>query len=138
MDRFGREHVLLTEQPPRYVERGMAVRQSVASELAASELAGRPRRDASRHRPRDACGHAGSRRALEAAFETELNAIQREKWMTPLDSMRYALLDTIHGTTKFRGAPCGPCFPYDRNMVVSVAGRSVHAPCGRRCRRKFR
>ena len=107
IDRFGREHVLLTEQPERYVERGMAVRQSVASGW----------------RPRN-CWQTSSRRvttptvmlvvtgasdaALEAAFEAEFNAIQREKWLTPQDSMRYALLDHSSGCT-FRGAPCGPC-----------------------------
>ena len=32
------------------------------------------------------------------------DALQRDKWMTPLDSMRYALLDTVHGTTKSIGA----------------------------------
>ncbi len=127
IDRFGREHVLLTEQPERYVERGLAVRQSVASELAATELL------ADLVATRHDTDHVmlvvtgASDAALEAAFETEFNAVQREKWLTPKDSMRYALLDTIQADARSVGRLADHVSPYERNVVVSVAGRSARS-----------
>ena len=37
VDRFGREHILLTEQPSRLVERGPGIRQAVPSELSMAQ-----------------------------------------------------------------------------------------------------
>jgi len=127
IDRFGREHVLLTEQPERYVERGMAVRQSVASELAASELL------ADLVATRHDTDHVmlvvtgASDAALEAAFEAEFNALQREKWLTPQDSLRHALLDTVQADARSVGRLADHVSPYERNVVVSVAGRSARS-----------
>ncbi|MEC7950842.1 MAG: hypothetical protein VX190_05745, partial [Bacteroidota bacterium] len=127
IDRFGREHILLTEQPERYVERGLAVRQSVASELAATELL------ADLVATRHDTDHVmlvvtgASDAALEAAFEAEFNAVQREKWLTRHDSLRYALLDTIQADARSVGRLADHVSPYERNVVVSVAGRNARS-----------
>ena len=127
IDRFGRDHVLLTEQPDRYVERGMAVRQSVASELAAVELLAE--RVATRHDTDHVMlvitGAADA--GLEAAFEAEFNAFQREKWLVPQDSLRHALLDTVEADPRSVGRLADHVSPYERNVVVSVAGRSARS-----------
>ena len=127
IDRFGREHVLLTEQPERYVERGMAVRQSVASELAATELLAElvATRHDTDHVMLVVTGASDA--ALETAFEAEFNAIQRAKWLTRQDSMRYALVDTIQADARSVGRLADHVSPYERNVVVSVAGRSARS-----------
>ena len=127
IDRFGREHVLLTEQPERYVERGTAVRQSVASELAATELLAElvATRHDTDHVMLVVTGASDA--ALETAFEVEFNAIQRAKWLTQQDSMRYALVDTIQADARSVGRLADHVSPYERNVVVSVAGRSARS-----------
>ena len=127
IDRFGREHLLLTEQPSRYVERGMAVRQSVASEIAASELL------ASLVASQHDTDHVmlvvteAADAALEGAFLAKFNEIQRGKWQMPKDSLRYALLDTIQGDSRSVGRLADHISPYERNVLVSVAGRSARS-----------
>lgn len=127
IDRFGREHVLLTEQPERYVERGTAVRQSVASELAATELLAElvATRHDTDHVMLVVTGASDA--ALETAFEAEFNAIQRAKWLTRQDSIRYALVDTIQADARSVGRLADHVSPYERNVVVSVAGRSARS-----------
>ena len=127
IDRFGREHVLLTEQPAHHVERGGAVRQAVASEVAATHMLA----DliASRHDTDHVMlvVTGASDAALERAFEAEFNAAQRSKWQTPLDSLRYALLDTVQADARSVGRLADHVSPYERNVVVSVAGRSARS-----------
>ena len=127
VDRFGREHVLLTEQPDRYVQRGPAVRQAVASEWAASERLAEV--VAATHDTDNVVlvVTGASDAALEARFEATFNAAQRAKWVLPQDSLRYALLDTVRGSQKSVGALAEHVTPYRRNVVVSVAGRSARS-----------
>ena len=137
IDRFGREHVLLTEQPERYVERGMAVRQSVASELAATELLA----DlvATRHDTDNVVlvVTGASDAALEAAFESEFNAIQREKWLTreiPCATRCSTPFKRMH-------VPWGALRTMSRPTSATwwcLWRAAAHAPCGRRCRRSCR
>ena len=124
IDRFGREHVLLTEQPGRLVERGVAVRQSVASELVAAELLAEL--VAARHDTDNVMlvVTAGSDAALEARFEETFNAAQRAKWPLGRDSLQVALLDTVKGSVNSVGALASHITPYQRNVVVAVAGRN--------------
>ncbi|MDG1675087.1 MAG: hypothetical protein P8H88_06535, partial [Flavobacteriales bacterium] len=121
IDRFGREHVLLTEQPERYVQRGLAVRQAVASESAAAERLAHL--VAAAHDTDNVVmvvtGAADA--ALEARFEETFNADQRLKWQAPGDSLRFALLDTVHGSARSVGRLAELVTPYERNVVVSVA-----------------
>lgn len=127
IDRFGREHVLLTEQPERYVQRGPAVRQAVASESAAAERLAHL--VAAAHDTDNVVmvvtGAADA--ALEARFEETFNADQRLKWQAPGDSLRFALLDTVHGSARSVGRLAELVTPYERNVVVSVAGRSARS-----------
>lgn len=127
IDRFGSEHVLLTEQPDRYVQRGPAVRQAVASEWAAVEQLANV--VASAH-DRDnvmlvMTGNADA--ALEERFQTIFNAEQRKKWTAPGDSLRFALIDTVRGSARSVGKLDEFFTPYQRNVVVSVAGRSARS-----------
>ena len=127
VDRFGREHILLTEQPSRLVDRGPGLRQAVPSEVS---MARRLAEEVVARHDTDRVVLVvtqGPDLALEEAFMETFDALQRDKWMTPLDSMRYALLDTVHGTTKSIGALPQWISPYDRNIVVSVAGRSARS-----------
>lgn len=127
IDRFGREHVLLTEQPERYVQRGPAVRQAVASERAAAEQLAHV--VASSHDKDNVVlvWTGDSDAALEERFQTTFNAEQRRKWKAPGDSLRYALLDTVHGSARSVGRLSEFITPYERNVVVSVAGRSARS-----------
>ena len=138
VDRFGREHILLTEQPPRLVDRGPGLRQAVPSEVS---MARRLAEEVVARHDTDRVVLVvtqGPDLALEEAFMETFDALQRDKWMTPLDSMRYALLDTVHGTTKSIGAlpQCG--FPRTIGTSWSPWPAGRHAPCGRRCGRKFK
>ena len=127
IDRFGREHVLLTEQPDRYVERGMAVRQAVSSELAAAETLAEL---VALHHDTDnvvLVVTGASDAALEARFESVYNAAQRAKWLAPGDSIRHALIDTVQADARSVGRLADHVTPYERNVVVSVAGRSARS-----------
>ena len=86
IDRLRKEHVLLTEQPYRHLERGMHVRQAVASELeAAGVLASMV---AAKHDTDNVVlvVTGGSDAALEKHFQATFDAAQRAKWFTPEDS----------------------------------------------------
>jgi len=127
VDRFGREHILLTEQPSRLVERGPGIRQAVPSELSmAQRLA---REVANRHETDKVVllMTQGPDALLEETFMATFNQAQRAKWMSPRDSLRYAPLDTLHVTTKSVGPLAEWISPYDRNVVVSMAGRSARS-----------
>ena len=127
VDRFGREHILLTEQPSRLVERGPGIRQAVPSELS---MAQRLAREVAARHDTDRVVLVmtqGPDAVLEEAFMATYNKTQRSKWQIPLDSLRYAPLDTVHGTTKSVGTLAEWISPYDRNVVVSVAGRSARS-----------
>ena len=127
IDRFGREHVLLTEQPDRYVERGMAVRQAVSSELAAAETLAEL---VALHHDTDNVVlviTGASDAALEARFESVYNAAQRAKWLAPGDSIRHALIDTVQADARSVGRLADHVTPYERNVVVSMAGRSARS-----------
>jgi len=65
--------------------------------------------------------------ALEARFQATFNADQRLKWRAPGDSLRFALLDTVHGSAQSVGRLAELVTPYERNVVVSVAGRSARS-----------
>ena len=124
IDRLKKEHVLLTEQPYRHLERGMHVRQAVASELeAAGVLASMV---AAKHDTDNVLlvVTGGSDAALEKHFQATFDAAQRAKWLTPDDSLRHTLLDTVHGSTRSVGALSMRLTPYERNVVVGMAGRN--------------
>ena len=124
IDRLRKEHVLLTEQPYRHLERGMHVRQAVSSELeAAGVLASMV---AAKHDTDNVVlvVTGGSDAALEKHFQATFDAAQRAKWLTAEDSARYALLDTVHGSTRSVGALAMHLTPYERNVVVGMAGRN--------------
>ena len=124
IDRLRKEHVLLTEQPYRHLERGMHVRQAVSSELeAAGVLASMV---AAKHDTDNVVlvVTGGSDAALEKHFQATFDAAQRAKWLTAEDSARHALLDTVHGSTRSVGALAMHLTPYERNVVVGMAGRN--------------
>ncbi len=127
VDRFGREQLLLTEQPERYVSRGPGVRQCVASELAAAEKLARW--VAAKHDTDNVLlvVTGSSEAALEARFEEVFNAAQRAKWFSPMDSLRYPMLDTVVGNPRSVGELALHVTPYERNVVVSMAGRSARS-----------
>jgi len=127
IDRFGREHVLLTDQPERYVERGPAVRQAVASQWAAAERLAHVVAAAHDTDNVVLVVTGASDAALESRFEAVFNADQRMKWQWPGDSLRYALLDTVHGSARSVGRLAQRVTPYERNVVISVAGRSARS-----------
>lgn len=124
IDRLRKEHVLLTEQPYRHLERGMHIRQAVSSELeAAGVLATMV---AAQHDTDNVVLVVtnGSDAELEKHFQNTYDAAQRAKWLTPKDSVRHALLDTVHGSTRSVGALSMHLTPYERNVVVGMAGRN--------------
>tara|TARA_B110000003_G_scaffold244031_1_gene252879 strand:- start:20280 stop:21623 length:1344 start_codon:yes stop_codon:yes gene_type:complete len=124
VDRFGREHVLLTEQPQRYVERGGAVRQAVASEWAMTEQLAEWVSTAHDTDHVMLVVTGGSDLALEAHFEAQFNAAQRAKWMLEGDSLKFAVIDTVTASSSSVGRLADHVTPYARNVIVSVAGRS--------------
>lgn len=124
VDRFGREHVLLTEQPERYVERGGAVRQAVASEWAMAERLAEWVSAAHDTDRVMLVVTGGSDADLEAHFEAKFNAAQRAKWTLEGDSLRFALIDTVTASSRSVGRLADHVTPYARNVIVSVAGRS--------------
>ena len=127
IDRLKKEHVLLTEQPYRHLERGMHVRQAVSSEVeAAGVMASMV---ATRHDTDNVILVVtnGSDAALEAHFQATFDAAQRAKWLTSEDSTRHALLDTVHGSTRSVGALALHMTPYERNVVVGMAGRNARS-----------
>ena len=124
IDRLGRQHILLTEQPERYVERGPGVRSAVPLELAGVERLAHwvsARHDTDRV---VLVVTQGNDALLETAFEQVFNAQQRTKWLEEGDSLRYALLDTVQGSRRSVGRLAEHVTPYERNVVVGVAGRS--------------
>ena len=124
IDRLKKEHVLLTEQPYRHLERGMHVRQAVSSEIeAAGVLASMV---AAKHDTDNVVlvVTGGSDAALEQHFQETFDAAQRAKWSTAEDSVRHALLDTVHGSTRSVGALSMHLTPHERNVVVGMAGRN--------------
>ncbi|MGB1635781.1 MAG: hypothetical protein ACPHBR_03275 [Flavobacteriales bacterium] len=127
VDRFGREQLLLTEQPEFYVARGPGVRQCVASELAAAE--NMARWVAAKHDTDNVVlvVTGASEAALESRFEEVFNAAQRAKWHSPMDSLRHPVLDTVVGNPRSVGALALHVTPYERNVVVSMAGRSARS-----------
>lgn len=127
IDRFGREQVLLTEQPEPYVQRGPAVRQALSSELFAAEMLGHLVAAAHDTDNVMLVVTGASEAALERRFEETYNADQRLKWRTPADSVRYALLDTVKASARSAGNLSQHVTPYERNVVVSVAGRSARS-----------
>ena len=124
IDRLRKEHILLTEQPPRHVERGTAVRQAVASEVEAAGLLAEL--VASRHDTDHVMlvVTGGSDALLEQQFHASFDAVQKAKWESPIDSMRYELLDTVNGSTRSVGQLALRMTPYERNVVVGLAGRN--------------
>ena len=124
IDRYQKNQILLTEQPERMVQRGSRIRQAVSSELVAAELLAE--QVAAAHDTDNVMMvmTQGSDLGLELAFQRTFDAAQRSKWQTEGDSMRYALLDTVHGTVRSVGHLADRLTPYERNVVVSVAGRS--------------
>ena len=124
IDRLGRQHILLTEQPERYVERGPGVRSAVPLELAGVERLAHwvsAKHDTDRV---VLVVTQGNDALLETAFEQAFNAQQRTKWLEEGDSLRYALLDTVQGSRRSVGRLAEHVTPYERNVVVGVAGRS--------------
>lgn len=127
VDRFGREHVLLTDQPRHLVERGPGVRQAVPSEEQAAICLAR-HVAASHDTDRVVFLHtAGSEAAMEASFLATYNAAQRAKWFLPGDSMRYPVAREVVASTRSIGDVEAALSPYERNVVVSVAGRSARS-----------
>ena len=124
IDRLGKQHLLLTEQPERYVERGPGVRSAVPLELAGVERLAHwvsAKHDTDRV---VLVVTQGNDARLEAAFEQVFNAQQRAKWAEAGDSLRFALLDTVQGSRRSVGRLAEHVTPYERNVVVGVAGRS--------------
>lgn len=124
IDRLGKQHLLLTEQPERYVERGPGVRSAVPLELAGVERLAHwvsAKHDTDRV---VLVVTQGNDARLEAAFEQVFNAQQRAKWVEEGDSLRFALLDTVQGSRRSVGRLAEHVTPYERNVVVGVAGRS--------------
>ncbi len=124
IDRLGKQHVLLTEQPERHVERGPGVRSAVPFELAGVErlaLWVSAKHDTDRV---VLVVTQGNDALLETAFERVFNAQQRAKWLNEDDSLRYALLDTVRGSRRSVGRLAEHVTPYERNVVVGVAGRA--------------
>ena len=66
----------------------------------------------------------GNDALLETAFEQVFNAQQRAKWLEEGDSLRHALLDTVQASRRSVGRLAEHVTPYERNVVVGVAGRS--------------
>ncbi len=124
IDRLGKQHLLLTEQPERYVERGPGVRSAVPLELAGVERLAHwvsAKHDTDRV---VLVVTQGNDARLEAAFEQVFNDQQRAKWVEEGDSLRFALLDTVQGSRRSVGRLAEHVTPYERNVVVGVAGRS--------------
>ena len=124
IDRLGKQHILLTEQPERYVERGPGVRSAVPLELAGVERLARwvsAKHDTDRV---VLVVTQGNDALLETAFEQVFNAQQRAKWLEEGDSLRHALLDTVQASRRSVGRLAEHVTPYERNVVVGVAGRS--------------
>ena len=124
IDRLGKQHVLLTEQPERYVERGPGVRAAVPLELAGVEKLAHwvsAKHDTDRV---VLLVTQGNDALLETAFEQVFNGQQRAKWLEEGDSLRYALLDTVQGSRRSVGRLAEHVTPYERNVIVGVAGRS--------------
>ena len=124
IDRLGKQHLLLTEQPERYVERGPGVRSAVPLELAGVERLAHwvsAKHDTDRV---VLVVTQGNDARLEAAFEQVFNAQQRAKWVEEGDSLRFALLDTVQGSRRSVGRLAEHVTPYERNVIVGVAGRS--------------
>ena len=124
IDRLGKQHILLTEQPERYVERGPGVRSAVPLELAGVERLAQwvsAKHDTDRV---VLVVTQGNDALLETAFEQVFNAQQRAKWLEEGDSLRHALLDTVQASRRSVGRLAEHVTPYERNVVVGVAGRS--------------
>ena len=66
----------------------------------------------------------GNDALLETAFAQVFNAQQRAKWLEEGDSLRHALLDTVQASRRSVGHLAEHVTPYERNVVVGVAGRS--------------
>lgn len=128
VDRFRPEHVLLTDQPDRYVDRGDHVRQAVPSELAAVQALAEV--VSSRHGADNVLMVVtnGADSLLEANFLASFEASQRLQWKVPGDSLRFpAWPDTIQANSRSVGRLGSSVSPYQRNVVVSVAGRSARS-----------
>ena len=133
IDRLGKQHILLTEQPERYVERGPGVRAAVPSELAGVEKLAHwvsAKHDTDRvvlvvTEDNDAL--------LETAFEQVFNAQQRTKWQEECDSLRYALLDTVQAAAGL-SAVWPSTSPRTNGTWSWVWPAVLHAPCGRPCK----
>jgi len=127
IDRYGCEHILLTDQPNRYVQRGPAVRQVVPEERQAIRMLAE---SASDHHGLDRVMLlvvGGENEGLERDFMERFNAEQRAKWVLPGDSLRYSLLDTVSVTYRSVEELSNHLDPSRRNVVVGVAGRTARS-----------
>ena len=124
VDRFGVEHMLLTEQPSFNLNGRLSARQCVASENVAMDILAD---HVLAHHDTDhvvLLRTGASDAAFEAHFEQRFNEAQKAKRLVPSDSLRFRSLEVVEGSPRSVGDLSKHLTPYERNVVVSVSGRA--------------